>query len=69
MQLIPGARPSQDPGGRSALGVKGCEAEIQGWSGRSPSQRADSLEVKIKFTEPLGEMRFQKRQKLGRGGH
>ena len=51
------------------LGVKGYDVEIQGWSGRSPSQRPDSLEVKIKFTEPLGEMRFQKRHKLGRGGH
>lgn len=44
------------------IGVKGYEVEIQGWSGRSPSQRPDSLEVKIKFTEPQGEMRFQKRR-------
>lgn len=51
------------------LGVKDYEVEIQGWSGRRPSQRPDCLEVKIKFTEPLGEMRFQKRQKFGRGGH
>lgn len=46
--------------GHSALGVKGYEVEIQGWSGKSQSQRADSLEVNVKF-KFLGEMRLPKK--------
>lgn len=38
---------------------KGGEAEIQAGSGRSQSHKADSLEVKGRFEEALGETRLQ----------
>lgn len=43
-----------------------CEVEIQSWSGRSQSQRADSLEAKGRFKEPLKKMSFQKWWRCGR---